>query len=152
MSPSPESGFNPKAKVQHSTGRTSCMVREYDREEVPAVYDLRAVETVKEREGYRQVVFRGVDMMLGHTTIEPTCDDRPPHTHPWEQINMLMEGELQFLVDGTVVDLQPHHAMVIPPDVPHAARSADVGATLLAVWPLREDRVEMTQYQREFPV
>jgi Cupin domain. len=128
------------------------MVREFDREEIPAVYDLRAIETVNEREGYRQVVFRGLDMMLGHTTIEPTCADRPPHTHPWEQINMLIEGELQFQVDGTVVDLRPHHTMVIPPDVPHAARSTDVSATLLAVWPLREDRVEMTQYQREFSV
>jgi quercetin dioxygenase-like cupin family protein len=57
-----------------------------------------------------------------------------------------------MLVDGEVVELTPYDALTIPPEVPHTARAvAGETATLLAFWPLREDRVEATGYQREFP-
>jgi Cupin domain. len=152
---SPSRGVREKSRLQK--GKLQCeaaaltgMVRQFNPAAIPAVHDLRAVEEVREREGYRQVVFRGLDVMMGYTTIGPSCADRPPHDHPWEQLNLLIDGELRFLVDDTVVELRKHHAMVIPPGVAHAARAAGTDATLLAVWPLREDRLEMTTYQTEF--
>jgi len=45
-----------------------------------------------------------------------------------------------------------HYALTIPPEVPHASRTVEgETATLLAFWPLREDRLDATEYQREFP-
>ncbi len=128
------------------------MVREYDTEAIPSVYDLRDAPTVHERPGFEQVVFRGIDRMIGLSQVTPELEDSEPHTHPYEQVNMLLDGRLDLLVDGERVELEPYHALVVPPEVPHTARAvAGETATLLAFWPLREDRLDGTEYQREFP-
>lgn len=128
------------------------MVRDYDRSAIPAVHDLRAVPRVRDEPGFRQTVFRGVDQMLGLSEIGPEKPDGDPHTHPFEQANVLLEGRLDFLVDGERVALEPYDALAIPPEIPHTARTVpDESATLLAVWPLREDRLDGTTYQHEFP-
>lgn len=128
------------------------MPRNYDRSAIPSVYDLREAPACREGPGFRQAVFRGVDQMLGFSRIGPEKPDAEPHTHPYEQSNVLLEGRLDFLVDGERVELSPYDALTIPPEVPHTARAiAGETATLLAVWPLREDRLDGTAYQREFP-
>ncbi|MGM0605968.1 MAG: cupin domain-containing protein [Halobacteriota archaeon] len=128
------------------------MVRSYDRSEIPAVYDLEAAPPVRDEPGFRQVVFRGVDQMIGFSQITPEKENGDPHTHPYEQMNMLVEGRVDFLVDGEVVELTPYDTLSIPPEVPHTSRTVEgESATLLAFWPLREDRLEGTAYQREFP-
>lgn len=117
------------------------------------MYDLRDAPVAKEGKGFEQVVFRGVDQMVGMTTIGPEREDKPPHSHPWEQTNFVIEGEVDFLVDGERVSLEPYDALEIPPEVPHASRAvSDEPATLLAFWPLREDRLDATDYQTEFEV
>lgn len=129
------------------------MVRKYEPSEVPAVYDLRDAPVAKEGKGFEQVVFRGVDQMVGMTTIGPEREDKPQHSHPWEQTNFVIEGELDFLVDGERISLGPYDALEIPPEVPHASRAvSDEPARLLAFWPLREDRLDATEYQTEFDV
>ena len=129
------------------------MVRKYDPSEIPSVYDLRDAPVAKEGKGFEQVVFRGVDQMVGMTTIGPEREDKPQHSHPWEQTNVVMEGEVDFLVDGERISLEAFDALEIPPEVPHASRAvSDEPATLLAFWPLREDRLDATDYQTEFVV
>ena len=127
------------------------MVRDYDESEIPSVYNLEEVPPVRDEPGLRQVVFRGIDQMLGFTVIGPDRPDADPHTHPFEQMNMLVDGRLDFVVGGERVSLDPYDVIEIPPEVPHASRSVgDEPATLLAFWPLREDRLSATDYQREF--
>lgn len=127
------------------------MVREYDPDEIPSVYNLQDVPPVREEPGLRQVVFRGIDQMVGFTTLDGDRADAEPHSHPFEQTNMLVEGRLDFLVGGERVSLEPYDVLSIPPEVPHTARTVEgESATLLAFWPLREDRLEATDYQREF--
>lgn len=129
------------------------MVRKYDPSEIPSVYDLRDAPVAKEGKGFEQVVFRGIDQMVGMTTIGPEREDKPQHSHPWEQTNVVMEGEVDFLVDGERISLEAFDALEIPPEVPHASRAvSDEPATLLAFWPLREDRLDATEYQTEFDV
>ncbi|AGB36163.1 cupin domain-containing protein [Natronococcus occultus] len=128
------------------------MPRDYDRSAVPSVYDLASVEPYRSEPGFEQVVFRGIDQMIGFSRIGPEKVDGEPHTHPYEQMNMLVEGRLDFLVDGERVELEPYDTLAIPPEVPHTSRALeDETATLLAFWPLREDRLDGTAYQREFP-
>jgi mannose-6-phosphate isomerase-like protein (cupin superfamily) len=128
------------------------MVREYDESAVPSVYNMLDVAPYRDEPGFTQVVFRGIDQMIGFTQISPGKEDGEPHTHPYEQTNMLVEGRLDFLVDGERVELEPYDTLSIPPRVPHTSRVVEgESATLLAFWPLREDVLEGTAYQREFP-
>lgn len=128
------------------------MPRDYDRSAIPSVYNLHDVEPYRDEPGFSQVIFRGIDRMIGFSRIGPDKPDGEPHTHPYEQVNMLVEGRLEFLVDGEIVDLEPYDTLVIPPEIPHTSRAVDgESATLLAFWPLREDRLDATDYQREFP-
>lgn len=127
------------------------MVRKYVSSEIPSVYNLNEVPPVREEPEFRQIVFRGLDQMLGFTVIGPNREDKPPHSHPWEQINLLIEGRIDFLVDGERVSLKQHDVLEIPPEIEHASRAVSGNpATLLAVWPLREDRLDATEYQSEF--
>ena len=47
------------------------MVRGYDAAEIPSVYDLRDAPVTNEAPGFKQVIFRGIDQMIGMTTIGP---------------------------------------------------------------------------------
>lgn len=128
------------------------MVRDYDRSAVPSVYDLADAPTVRDETGFSQSVFRGIDQLIGFSQIGPEYPDSEPHTHPFEQQNLLVAGRVEMLVDGELVALEPYDGLTIPPEVPHTARAvAGESATLLAFWPLREDRLDGTGYQDEFP-
>lgn len=127
------------------------MVRSYDRSAIPAVHNLTEAPPVREEPGFRQVVFRGIDQLMAITEIGPEKEDKEPHTHPYEQMNMLVEGRLDFLVDGERVALEPYDALTIPPEVPHTSRVVEgESARMVVFWPLREDRLEATTYQHEF--
>ena len=129
------------------------MVRSYDRSAIPAVHNLTEAPPVREEPGFRQVVFRGIDQLIAVTEIGPEKEDAEPHTHPYEQMNMLVEGRLDFLVDGERVELEPYDALTIPPEVPHTSRVVEgESARMVVFWPLREDRLEATAYQHEFDV
>jgi quercetin dioxygenase-like cupin family protein len=128
------------------------MVRDYDRAAIPSAYDLADAPTVRDEPGFTQSVFRGVDQLIGFSQIGPAYPDGEPHTHPYEQANLLVDGRVDMLIDGEVVELRPYDAVTIPPEVPHTARAvAGESATLVAFWPLREDRLDGTEYQTEFP-
>lgn len=127
------------------------MVRAYDEAAIPSVYNLQDVPAVRDEPGVTQKVFRGLDQMVGFTVIRPEKEDAEPHSHPYEQVNMLVEGRLDFVVGDERVSLEPYDILEIPPGVEHTSRVAsDEPAVLLAFWPLREDRLWATEYQTEF--
>ncbi|MEV0713689.1 cupin domain-containing protein [Asanoa sp. NPDC050611] len=49
--------------------------------------------------------------------------EAPRHTHEEEQVVLVLEGEIEFEVDGDVRVLKPGDVAVIPPWVPHGART-----------------------------
>jgi quercetin dioxygenase-like cupin family protein len=49
----------------------------------------------------------------------------PRHAHEEEQFTFVLEGELEFELDGDRRLLRPGTVAVIPPFVPHAARTFD---------------------------
>jgi quercetin dioxygenase-like cupin family protein len=127
------------------------MVRDYDPSAIPAVHNLETVPPVRDEPGFSQVVYRGLDQMIAFTTIEPDKPDSEPHSHPWEQTNVVVEGELDFVVGDETVSLEQYDAVTIPPGIEHTSRAtADDTAKMMVIWPLREDRVDATDYQQEF--
>ena len=127
------------------------MVRDYDETVIPTVHNMLEVEPYREAEGFAQRIFRGLDLMVGVNVIEPEKQNAEPHSHPWEQVNMLLEGRLDFIVGDEIIELEPYDIVEIPPGVKHTARTVPgESAKLLAFWPLRDDILDATAYQTEF--
>jgi quercetin dioxygenase-like cupin family protein len=64
----------------------------------------------------------------------------PPHKHPHEQITYIVEGEMEFTVNGETKLLTAGDGVVIPPNQEHSARVHDKPSKALDAWyPIRED-------------
>ncbi|HEX8949717.1 MAG TPA: cupin domain-containing protein [Dissulfurispiraceae bacterium] len=64
----------------------------------------------------------------------------PPHRHPHEQITYVVEGEMEFTVDGETRLLKKGEGVVILSDQEHSARVLDKPAKAVDAWyPIRED-------------
>lgn len=72
--------------------------------------------------GFRPVL--GQSMLANFVSFAPHTA-APVHTHVEEQIVIVLEGELEFDLDGDVRLLRPGDVAVIPPWVPHGARTRD---------------------------
>ena len=64
----------------------------------------------------------------------PPHTEAPLHWHDEEQIAFVLEGALEFTVAGETRTLRRGDAVVIPPNVPHAARTRDEGCLQVDVF------------------
>ena len=63
-----------------------------------------------------------------------------PHSHPHEQMGLLLEGELTFTIGGQTRTLKPGQMWRIPGGVVHGCVAGDQPAKALDVFqPVRED-------------
>ena len=83
--------------------------------------DVRPVEFVPGLE-FRPVI--GDRMLVNFVRYRPHTD-APVHAHQEEQVTFVIEGEFEFDLDGEVRMLRPGMAVVVPPGVPHGARTLD---------------------------
>jgi quercetin dioxygenase-like cupin family protein len=97
--------------------------------------------------GSRHKIFPGVEictnagrsMMLSVVTLEPGSVV-PDHSHPHEQMGIMVSGRLEFTVDGVTKVLGPGDQWRIPGGVVHSVRAVDGQAVALDVFhPIRED-------------
>jgi quercetin dioxygenase-like cupin family protein len=81
----------------------------------------------------------GERMMLSLVTFEPKAVVEP-HSHPHEQMGMLLEGELTFTIGGETRTLRPGEMWRIPGGVVHSAVAGDKPVKALDVFhPIRDD-------------
>lgn len=125
------------------------MARRYDPDAIPTVYSRDEVPT-RDRPGAEQVVFRGVDTMIGFTTVEPGRET-DPHSHPWEQVNYIQEGSCTFHIGDETVEVSAGDMFFVPPGVPHTAEPGDEPCTIMFAGSIRESLLPYTAYQSEFP-
>jgi len=64
----------------------------------------------------------GERLMVNFVTFEPRTE-APVHWHDEEQISFVLDGEFEFEVAGEKRILRRGDAVVIPPNVPHGART-----------------------------
>lgn len=83
--------------------------------------DLDPVELVA---GLRFQPVLGDRLMANFVHFEPNTE-APLHWHDEEQISFVVDGEFEFEVAGEKRTLRRGQAVVIPPNVPHAARTFD---------------------------
>jgi len=64
----------------------------------------------------------------------------PVHSHPHEQLGVVLRGMQALVVDGVARELGPMEGYVLPGDVKHSAYCGPEGATVIDVFcPVRED-------------
>jgi quercetin dioxygenase-like cupin family protein len=81
----------------------------------------------------------GENMMLSLVEFQPGAVVQP-HSHPHEQMGLLLEGELTFTIDGQEHRVLPGQMWRIPGGVVHSAVAGDQPVRALDVFhPIRED-------------
>ena len=92
--------------------------------------DLPLSETVP---GARMWAIGLVDTMLTFFEVEPGSRFEA-HTHPSEQITLVLEGELFFEFGGKVVRLTSGEAIAVPANAPHAVFTGTIPARAVDAW------------------
>jgi unsaturated pyranuronate lyase len=110
------------------------------------VNDIDAVEFVPGLE-FRPVL--GDNVMTNFVTFAPHTV-APVHVHEEEQVVIVLEGEMEFEIDGQTKVMRPGDVAVIPSWVPHGARTLDEGCTEVDVFtPPRKTLLDHARAQRE---
>lgn len=87
-------------------------------------------------------MFHSDKATFGHFTLEAGCD-LPAHSHPHEQWTNLIEGELEFNIDGETKVMTAGMTAYIPSDVVHSAKVVTQCKVIDCFMPVREDFVEL---------
>ena len=84
----------------------------------------------------------GAGAMLNLIEFEPGAVV-PLHSHPHEQLGIVLSGMQALVVDGVPHELGPMEAYVLPGGVEHSAYCGPDGALVLDIFnPVREDYLE----------
>ena len=90
--------------------------------------------------GSRPVI--GQNLAISYINFAPNTR-APVHSHSEEQIVLVLEGQVEFEVNGVAGLLGPGMGIVIPPNVPHGARTYDSPCVEIDVFhPPRQALVE----------
>jgi quercetin dioxygenase-like cupin family protein len=100
------------------------------------------VSELKEKmlaEGIMMKPIWGEGAMLTFIDLEPGAI-LPPHSHPHEQITYVVEGELEFTVEGTTKILKPGDGVVIAANEKHEGKVTKGFTRAVDAWaPIREE-------------
>jgi quercetin dioxygenase-like cupin family protein len=84
----------------------------------------------------------GSGAMLNLIEFEPGATV-PLHSHPHEQLGMVLRGMQALVIDGEAHELGPLEGYVLPGDVEHSAYCGPEGALVLDIFqPVREDYLD----------
>jgi quercetin dioxygenase-like cupin family protein len=94
--------------------------------------------TVKEpRPGWKGRFFHSNNMTFAYYTVRPGASVHE-HFHPNEEVWNVIEGELEFTLDGQTQIARPGSAIVVPPNVAHSVRALSDARIIVVDFPLRE--------------
>lgn len=95
----------------------------------------------------RHQIFPGVEIFTtyGQQVMLSVVEFQPgavveEHSHPHEQLGLLLEGEMEFIIGGQSHTVRPGQMWRIPGGVPHKAIAGNQPVRALDVfYPIRED-------------
>lgn len=88
--------------------------------------------------GYLGAFVHGENMTVTNWSVEAGASF-PEHSHPHEQISIVVEGEFELTIDGETKTLTPGRVAVIPPDTPHSGQAVTACEIIDVFSPVRED-------------
>jgi len=111
-------------------------------------YNWDEIEGEVVRPGVTRKGFRGDDVMLVMNTLAQGME-LSPHSHTFEQVVYIVQGAVNFHVDGEVYEASAGSVIRIPPHKEHFAEPVgDVPVLNLDVFaPLRQDYMHLVEYQ-----
>ena len=90
------------------------------------------------REGISGAFVHSDQLTTGYITLEPGAH-LPSHAHPHEQWSHLIEGELEFVLDGESFHLTCGMSVYIPSEAIHSATAITRCKVIDTFCPVRED-------------
>ena len=89
--------------------------------------------------GINAITFWGEQMLAAVVALEANVQ-LPRHSHPHEQLGIVIEGKIEFIIADEKKVLVPGEIYVIPSGVEHEARTFDHPVKVLDVFsPVREE-------------
>jgi len=90
-------------------------------------------------EGIERQMVVGEQMMICRFRFAPFLVT-PEHTHPHEQMSLVISGRVRFFVEGKERNASPGDVLHFPPNCLHGATMMDEEVVLIDIFtPLRED-------------
>lgn len=80
----------------------------------------------------------GDQIMLARILLKKGAEV-PLHSHANEQVTWILEGALQFSIDGRELVVRAGEVLCIPPHLPHAARALEDTVDVDVFTPPRQD-------------
>ena len=103
------------------------------------VTDWDEVQSEHAGPGIRRQMIVGENFMMVRFTFEPFLVT-PEHTHPHEQMTMVVKGKVKFTIEGEVKIVSPGDVLHFPPHNRHGATMLDEEVVLIDIFsPIRED-------------
>ena len=114
------------------------------------IYNWDKLEREVVRKGVSRAGFRGDNALMVMNWLEPGMETNP-HSHPFEQVVYIVQGQMRFHVGDDVVEGGPGSLIRIPPNVEHyGPPSGDETVMNLDVFsPIREDYRHLVEYQEK---
>jgi quercetin dioxygenase-like cupin family protein len=117
-------------------------------------YNWQDIPVRTPRPGITQRGFRSDNVLVTHNLLAPGMEPNP-HSHPFEQVFMLLEGRVRLHIGEEVHDCGPGTVLRIPPNVVHWAeppKPEDGIAVNVDIFsPVRDDYLPLVEYQRKAP-
>ena len=89
--------------------------------------------------GINAKTFWGEQMLAAVVDLDPNTQ-LPRHSHPHEQLGIVIEGQIEFIIADQEKVLGPGEVYVIPGGVEHQARTFDQPVKVMDVFsPVREE-------------
>lgn len=99
-------------------------------------------KTIQIWDGVNGAFLNSEQLMFGYITVDKD-NIVPEHKHHHEQWTHLLEGELEFTINGETQILLPGMAAQIPSNTPHAARAITACKIIDCFMPVREDFIAL---------
>jgi quercetin dioxygenase-like cupin family protein len=89
----------------------------------------------------RRILAYGTSLMSVEVSFsEPFTDT--PHSHPHDQICLVLEGMFEFNLDGEMILMNPGDSVFVSGNVPHCINALTLGKALDIFSPMREDFIK----------
>jgi len=116
---------------------------EQERDETIVAYS--AVPLAQLAPGARSHILTGEKMTLSFAHLQ-AGSYFPVHTHPYEQMMVVLKGELDAILEGKLYKMAPGDVIFFPEGSTHGAQMRDVDCEILDVFtPARPDYIEKMQ-------
>ena len=107
------------------------------------ITDWTKVPVENVADGIRRQMVVGENVMVCRFTFDPFVVT-DVHTHPHEQVTLVVKGKAKFTIDGLAVIVAAGDVLHFPPHNSHGATMLDEEVVLIDIFsPIREDFLEV---------